>query len=149
MEYFYLKWTHVLGVILYAGGLMALTRLVGHAVRFDDATARTNAYRIFKRMHMFVDWGGLAMMLVTGIWLIVREPGRYFGADAQSSFMHPKLTLVLVLVICDIVFSRKLFALQGEGPQPKATAFRILHGVVGLSMIGALYCVMVLRYAGS
>ena len=146
MDYFYLKWIHVLGVVLYAGGLMALSRLVGHAVRFPDATARSEAYRIFKRMHMFVDWGGLALMLVTGIWLIAREPQRYFGEEAQSAFMHPKLTLVLILIICDVIFSRKLFALRGEGEQPKATGFRILHGLIGLSVIGSLFFVLVYRY---
>ena len=57
--YGWLKWIHVLGVVIYIGGLMALTRLLGHAVRFQAAQSRADAYRVFQRMHKFANWIGL------------------------------------------------------------------------------------------
>ncbi len=141
--YGWLKWIHVLGVVIYVGGLMALTRLLGHAVRFPDAPSRTNAYRVFQRMHKFANWGGLGLMVVTGLVLLVWDPaGKHY---MKQGYFHMKLTCILVLFACDFVFSRKLFKLEGEGPQPPATFFRVMHGVVGLALLGTLAALFLIR----
>jgi uncharacterized membrane protein len=141
--YGWLKWIHVLGVVIYVGGLMALTRLLGHAVRFPSAQSREDAYRIFKRMHKFADWIGLGLMLVTGLILLVWDPaGKSY---MKQGYFHMKLTAVLVLLVCDALFTRKLFALRGEGTQPGATFFRIMHGVVGLALLLALAALFLVR----
>ncbi len=141
--YGWLKWVHVLGVVIYVGGLLALTRLLGHAVRFEDARSRADAYRIFQRMHKFANWGGLGLMLVAGLWLLVWDPlGKGY---MKEGYFHMKLTAVLVLAACDVAFARRLFRLEGEGPQPKAAFFRIMHGVVGLALLLALAALFLVR----
>lgn len=141
--YGWLKWIHVLGVVIYVGGLMALTRLIGHAVRFPDAPSRTNAYRVFQRMHKFANWGGLGLMLVGGLVLLVWDPaGKGY---MKQGYFHVKLTAIVVLAVCDILFTRKLFRLEGEGPQPGAAFFRVMHGVVGLTLLGALAALFLVR----
>lgn len=144
-SYKLLKWVHVLGVVIYVGGLLALTRLIGHAVRFQAEQSRADAYRIFKRMHKFADWIGLGLMLVTGLVLLVWNPGgRKYFSDG-TGYLHMKLTAVAVLLACDVVFSRKLFRLEGAGPQPPATFFRVMHGIVGLALLGALAALFLVR----
>jgi putative membrane protein len=141
--YGWLKWIHVLGVVIYIGGLMALTRLLGHAVRFEDTPSRTNAYRIFTRMHKFANWAGLALMLVGGFALLFWDPaGKGY---MKQGYFHMKLTAVVVLAVCDVIFTRKIFALRGEGPQPKAAFFRIMHGIVGLALLLALAALFLVR----
>jgi uncharacterized membrane protein len=141
--YGWLKWVHVLGVVIYVGGLMALTRLLGHAVRFDAAASRADAYRIFKRMHKFANWAGLFLMLVAGVVLLVWDPaGKEY---MKKGYFHMKLTAILALVVCDILFTRKLMRLEGEGEQPKAAFFRIMHGVVGLTLLVTLAALFIIR----
>jgi uncharacterized membrane protein len=142
-EYLWLKWVHVLGMVIYAGGFLTLTRMLGHAVRFEDAQSRTDAYRILKRMHLFVDWGGLLLMLAAGLWLAIADPAT--KAYFTKGYFHMKLTFVLVLVVTDVVLSRKLFGLRGEGEQPGPNFFRIVHGLAGLAVMGALLAVFVVR----
>ena len=142
-SYLWLKWGHVLGMIIYVGGFLALTRLLGHAVRFESAQSRKDAYRIFRRMHKFVDWGGLGIMLVTGAILLVSDPlGKNY---MKQGYLHMKLTMVLILVICDVVLTKRLFALTGDETTANATPFRILHGVSALALVGALIAVFVVR----
>lgn len=141
--YLWLKWVHVLGMVIYVGGLLTLTRLLGHAVRFEAPTSRADAYRVLKRMHMFVDWGGLVLMLAAGLWLLIADPmGK---AYLKHGYFHLKLTCMLALILCDVSLSRRLFRLQGDGPQPGAVLFKILHGVAGLALLGALAAVFILR----
>ena len=42
---YWVKFLHVLGVIVYVGGFMALTRLVGHAVKFESVESRFSLRR--------------------------------------------------------------------------------------------------------
>jgi putative membrane protein len=141
--YLWLKLVHVLGVVMYVGGLLTLTRLLGHAVRYESPVSRADAFRVLKRMHVFVDWGGLFLMLGAGIWLVVADPmGK---AYMKQGYFHLKLTCALALIVCDIMLSRKLFRMQGEGPHPSAGFFRIMHGVAGLALLGALAAVFVVR----
>lgn len=143
--YGWLKWVHVLGVVVYIGGLLALTRLLGHAVRFPDAPSRTSAYRVFQRMHKFANWGGLGLMVVTGLVLLVWDPaGKGY---MKQGYFHMKLTGILALVVCDVIFARKLFRLEGEGPQPGAAFFRIMHGIVGLALLLTLAALFLVRKA--
>ncbi|MGQ0612707.1 MAG: CopD family protein [Planctomycetaceae bacterium] len=139
----WLVMVHLLGLVLYAGGLLALTRLLGHAVRFPSAEARAPAYRIFKRMHFLVDWIGLALLLGTGLYMFLGDPaGKGY---MKLGYFHMKLTCVLLLIGCDICLTRSLLRLQPEGPQPSHIRFKILHGLAGLALIGALVAVTIVK----
>jgi len=141
----WVKWIHLVGIVVYVGGFLTLTRLLGHAVRFETVASRADAYRVLKRMHKFVDWGGLAMMLATGLWMLIADPAHLNYMKAPSGYFHVKLTCIVVLIVCDVVLSRKLFALDPDGPQPGPGFFRAMHGVAGLAMLGALFAVFVIR----
>ena len=138
----WIKWLHVLGLVVYAGGFLSLTRLMGHAVRFEAEQSRADAYRIYRRMHVFVDWGGLALLLVTGLVLLIADP--WDKSYLKQGYFHMKLTAVLALVLCDAVFSRKLFRLKASDRQGRAF-FSALHGIAGLAIMGALLAIFVVR----
>ena len=127
---------HLLGLILYLGGFLALSRWLAKAVRFESADARTEAYRVLKRMHKFVDWPGLGMAVLTGLYMLM--VGNKHQGYMKAGYFHIKLTCVIALIVCDVIVTRKLFALKGDGEQPSATAFRVIHGVAGLALIGIL-----------
>ena len=139
----WIKFLHLLGMIIYVGGFLALTRMVGHAVRFETEASRADSYRIFRRMHKFVNWGGLAIMLICGvILLVVDQHGANF---MKQAYFHMKLTFVLGLLICDFFFSRILFGLKAEGEQPGRAVFSALHGIAALMVVGVLISIFVVR----
>ena len=142
----WVKFLHVLGMIVYVGGFMAVTRLTGHAVRFETEQSRADSYRVYRRMHMFADWGGLAIMLVCGLIMLMADP---WSKDyMKQPYFHMKLTFFVGILICDVIFSRILFfRLRPEGDQPKRAVFSALHGVAALMLIGILISVFVVRPA--
>jgi putative membrane protein len=131
---YWVKFLHVLGVIVYVGGFMALTRLVGHAVKFESEESRRDAYRIYRRMHMFADWGGLAVAIIFGFILLMQSPNYM-----KQGWFHAKLLFVLLMLVVDVVFSIILFKkLKAEGPQPKRAVFSAIHGIAALILVGML-----------
>jgi len=135
---------HLLGLVVYAGGLLALTRLLGHAVRFETVDARASAYRVFRRMHFLVDWIGLALLLATGLAMLIADPaGKHY---LRQPYFHVKLTCVALLLACDFaVLTRFLLRLRADGVQPRAAVFRALHGIAALCVVGALGAVTVIK----
>jgi len=143
MTYYWLKWIHVLGMVVYVGGLMTLTRVLARAVRYENPASREDAFRTYRRMHVFVDWGGLFLMLGAGLVLLIQDP---FGKEyLKQGYFHVKLTCFVVLLVVDVLLSRRLFRMRGDEPQPGPTLFRVLHGVAGLALMGGLFAVYVLR----
>ena len=140
----WVQFLHVLGMVVYVGGFLALTRLTGKAVVFESEASRADAYRTYRRMHMFADWGGLAIMLVCGLILLIADP---FAKDyMKQGYFHMKLTFVVGILICDVFFSRLLFfRLRAEGPQPKKAIFAALHGIAALLVVGVLVSIYVIR----
>lgn len=133
------KFLHVLGVFVYVGGFLALTRLVGHAVKFGTEESRADSYRIYCRMHKFADWGGGVVALVFGVLLIMETP-----SFMKQGWFHWKLLFVGLFIATDVVFSRALFGkLKPEGEQPKRALFSALHGTAALFLIGILYCLYI------
>ena len=139
----WIKFVHVLGVFIYAGGFLTLTRMAAKAVRYETAASRTDAYGTLVRMHKFVDWGGLGMMLLAGLYILMKDPA---GTEyMREGYFHMKLTFVIGILVCDFLTTRKLFALKGEGPQPGPGFFRIMHGTVGLCLIGIFAAIYIVR----
>ena len=134
MAYEWYKFLHLLGVIVYVGGFMALTRLVGHAVKFGTEESRADSYRVYRRMHKFADWGGGVIAIVFGFLLLMNSP-----SYMQQPWFHAKLLFVALFIATDVVFSRILFKkLKPEGEQPKRAIFSALHGTGALFLIGIL-----------
>ena len=52
----WIKWVHVVGVFVYAGGFLTLTRMLGKAVRYESAVSRAadapGALRWIPREHL-------------------------------------------------------------------------------------------------
>lgn len=139
--YFWAKAAHVLGLLLWAGGLLAFTRLAARAVGYENPDSRTDSLKTYRRMHVLVDWLGLALVLVSGLWLLFEDPAGKVYLKHESGYFHIKLGLVAVLVVCDVIFTRKLFRSEPGG----AFGYFLLHLVAALAMAGALVAVYVVR----
>ena len=56
-----------------------------------------------------------------------------------------KLAFVVGMIICDVIFSKKLFALRAEDPPRKRAVFSALHGTAALMLLGVLIAIFVVR----
>ena len=140
----WVKFLHVLGMIVYVGGFMALTRLTGKAVKYESEVSRADAYRMYRRMHIFADWIGLAITIVCGLILLLVDP--WDKNYLQQGYFHMKLTFFVGIMICDVIFTRMLFfRMRPDGPQPSKALFAALHGMAGLLLMGLLISIFVIR----
>jgi putative membrane protein len=86
-------WTlvfHLLGVILWTGGLLA----VG-CVRAPDGSG-AGAADAAERLFAALVRPGVLLVLVTGTFLLLLDPARL-----RDGWLHAKLVLVLVLIVLD------------------------------------------------
>ncbi len=138
----WLLFIHVLSVVLYVGGLLTLTRMLGHGVRFD-ADARASLYRVLKRMYLFVGLPGVFLLVGSGLIMLLTDPaGRQY---MKQGYFHVKLLGIVFVLAADFVLMRKLFAIDPAGVQPKAAIFKALHGIVGLGLIAVLVAIYFIR----
>lgn len=128
---------HLLGVILWMGGLLALSRILGYHCR-EDPSVRPRYSWLELRLDTMVAMPGAALTLLTGflqIYLLGRD---FFRV---SAWLHHKLLLVIVMLVVHVVLTRRHRAIA-RGPQdaqlPRAL-FGALHGILGLLLLGVLF----------
>jgi putative membrane protein len=136
MTVLWLKGFHVIGLILWMGGLFALTSHLGTSAGVEPSQ-RTDAMEAFERKtYYFSALPGLILSLVTGLWLMVQNGfGFYLNVDgAWGATFHAKLTLIVLLIGIDqfVHFKMRRFHASGEGNRG---LFMALHGTIGLMFI--------------
>jgi putative membrane protein len=128
---------HIIGVILWIGGLMFLTRLLGYHMKEvgkpDSASAQATLTRIELRLHHFVIVPGAILALVGGVWMLA-EQIHYM----KEGWFHAKLTIVLFFIILHVVCLIKVLGLAANPPEKKSPIFSIIHGISGLLLIAVL-----------
>jgi putative membrane protein len=129
---------HVLGIILWVGGLLLLTRLLGYHMKAlgqpNGVSDQSILFRIEKRMHWLVVFPGLILALLGGLLNLIH----YASANMKMGWFHAKLTIALIflgLQIWTIIMVNKLAA---DPPSKKTPIFSIIHGLAGLLLIVVL-----------
>ena len=133
---------HVIGVILWIGGLLFLTRLLGYHMKEvgkpDNRGAMEVLTRIELRMHHLVVVPGLVLALIGGLWQLLAQAG-----FLREGWFHVKLTIVLFFFVLHGWCLVKILAIRANPPEKKTPIFSIIHGLSGLLLIAVL---VLLRY---
>jgi uncharacterized membrane protein len=103
---------HVLGVIMYAGGLLCAAKMMGHLVKLEPPVRAGGAVAA-RKMYYGVAFPGLLLALGTGVYTIIMDPaGKQF---LHQGYFHIKLLAVLLVVAVDhMLVMRPLKALTRE-----------------------------------
>lgn len=126
---------HVVGIILWMGGLVTLARLLGHHSGLDSVEARESLISFERKSYFFAILPGFVVTLLTGIYLLLSAPKLYLAADGPwGATFHLKLTLVLVLIALDQAIFWKMRRLHADGEGSRGF-FMAAHGIVGLLFI--------------
>jgi uncharacterized membrane protein len=127
---------HIVGLILWMGGLVTLARLLGHHSGLESKEARDALIPFEKKSYLMAILPGFLLTLGTGLVLFVGNGVSYYldPKGAWGATFHLKLTLVVVLIALDQFVFFKMRKLHG-GDEGSRGLFMALHGIIGLLFV--------------
>ena len=92
---------HLVGIVLWFGALLQVTRLLKTRARSPESTWET-LHAIERRTQLFVGFPGLFLTVLTGLTLLFHHP------EGTANFMkhgwfHAKLTAVIIAIVVDVL----------------------------------------------
>lgn len=137
---------HIIGIVLWAGGLMTLTRQLGHRARLG-ASADSEAFESMERKSYFAGvLPGMLIVLVTGSVMLMYKAGdasAYFNPKgAWGATFHMKMTMVTVMIVISEFAMFKMRQYHKGKPVKRAT-FMALHGIAALLLLMIVFTVKV------
>lgn len=129
---------HIIGLILWLGGLITLARLLGHHADLDSGEARQSLVAFEKKTYLFAVLPGFLLALGTGLVLLLTKGGgmaHYFAPGSPWGMtFHIKLLIILFLIVFDQLVAAKMRKLHRDDEGSRGF-FMAMHGVVALLMI--------------
>jgi putative membrane protein len=127
---------HLLGVVLWMGGLLAFSRILGYHAK-EAPSVRPRFTYIEGRLNGLVAIPGAVLTIAFGLWLVKIYGAQWFRV---ARWLHWKLVLVIAVVLVHTVLTvahRRIARQRPDEPVSRAL-FASLHGIVGLLLIGIL-----------
>ncbi len=130
-----IKAFHVIGLILWMGGLFQLARhLMYHADLPEDQRSESLADWESKTYYMTV-LPGFIISISSGLYSMFELGfGHYLASDAWGGTFHLKLLLVVILIGADQFLHFKMRKLHKTG-EGRRGPFLAVHILVGLSFV--------------
>lgn len=127
---------HLLGVILWMGGLLTLTRIMGYHAR-EAPSVRPRYSWLEGRMNYLVTFPGIFLTVLFGVLLVTQHGMAWFRV---AVWMHYKLALVGAACAIHFVTTVKQRQIARRHPSDKVprALFAALHGTLGLILIAIL-----------
>ena len=132
---------HILGVILWTGGAVIVSRMLTFHVEEDPATVQPRLSEIELRLFNFIVMPGMLLAMGTG-WGIISGPAQQ---DMQFHWMWAKLGLAMVLFILTMLLFKRIQDLATEPKNEGKGRHWGLLGMIGLTVAAILYCVLIVR----
>jgi len=132
----FILFLHVLGVILWMGSLFVVSRVLAeHAAH---PAAGEALVRLEERLFASIIHGGAAVVIATGILLVLEEP-----IYLRQGWLHLKLLLVLGILVLDVRLYRRMQALHALPSSVSRAELIRLHGFLGLALIAVVFLAVV------
>ena len=133
----WLKALHVVFVVTWFAGLFYLPRLFVYHVSATDEISRARFVVMERRLFAMTTVGGVFTLLF-GILMIVMAPGYL-----QQTWLHAKLTLVLLVIAYQIWCLLLMRALRDGRNRHSERWYRLFNEVPGLLLIGIVILAVV------
>ncbi len=138
---------HLVGIILWIGALMDLTRMLGYHVK-KPRIAWPAISEIERRIFFGASVAGLTLTLAMGVCLLIYGggPAYYFS----QPYFHAKLTGVAALIAIQFLTFRAIrrVARAPEAETVAAWPFKLLHGLAGLFLLLILIMIFTKPWQG-
>ncbi len=124
---------HLIGVVLWMGGLLAFSRILGYHAK-ELPSARPRLTFVEGRLNYLVAVPGAVLTIVFGVWLTWEHGMGWFRV---ALWLHIKLALVAATIVIHAILSVKHWQIRRAHPaEPVSRAlYAALHGTVGLLLI--------------
>lgn len=129
---------HILGLVLWVGGLMNITRMLAFHVQ-EEAETQKRLHYIENRINKFVTIPGAILSLTAGLFMLMPQ----MDVLMKQPWFHAKLTFVFGLLVVQLIMTSKLAKLKDNQTKQKAVPFKVMHGLSGLLLIFSLVMIYV------
>lgn len=135
----WVKAFHIIGIIVWMGGLVTLARLLGHHASLESKQARESLIQFEKRSYFWAILPGFLIALATGLTLLFYGGGQGIGFylkpdNGWGGTFHAKLLLVVILIVFDQLVFWKMRKLHRDDEGSRGF-FMATHGIIGLLFI--------------
>jgi putative membrane protein len=129
---------HLIGLVLWVGGLLAVTQVLIFHSQEASPEARAALGRLEARLLNRLAHPGAALVLIAGPWLVLTNTAYYLHAG----WFHAKLILVVVLAGLDWLACRRTRALVTAQAPIERRQGLVLHIAIGSVFVALLVLVL-------
>lgn len=124
---------HLIGVVLWMGGLLTFSRILGYHSK-ELPSARPRFTFVEGRLNWLVAVPGAVLTIVFGAWLLYDHGAAWFRV---ALWMHIKLVLVVAVAGIHMFLTIKHAQIRRAHPSAPMSRglYAALHGTVGLLLI--------------
>lgn len=130
-HYLVLKALHVIALIAWMAGMLYLPRLFVYHVGAEKGSTQSETFKVMERrlLRAIINPAMIATFLFGGL-MIAANP-----AIMQGGWIHVKLSLVALLLVCHVLFARWRKQLMRDENTHSARFYRVWNEVPTLLMI--------------
>ena len=129
---------HLPAMVLWVGSLLTVTVVLAIHCREAGVEARNALARLENKMFKGIAHPGAALMIITGVLLVLTEPEFYM----RASWLHAKMLLVVFMVALDLRIYFRAKAFQSGKIEMQRSECIGLHASVGAVFLGILILVL-------
>jgi uncharacterized integral membrane protein (TIGR00701 family) len=124
---------HLIGVVLWMGGLLTFSRILGYHSK-EAPSVRPRFSFLEGRLNGLVAIPGAVLTILFGVLMTVDYGKAWFRV---AIWLHYKLTLVIVVAIIHVVLTIKQRQIARQNPEVplNRALYASLHGIIGLLVI--------------
>lgn len=130
---------HIVALVLWMGGLLVVTQVMAAHTRESSPEARQALGRLESKLFKGVAHPGAALVVVTGILLLVANPSHFL----HEGWFHAKLFLVAILAGLDVMAYLRAKAFQAGQIELKRKECIVLHVAIAFVFLGIAILVFV------
>lgn len=130
-HYLVLKALHVIALIAWMAGMLYLPRLFVYHVGAEKGSTQSETFKVMERrlLRAIINPAMIATFLFGGL-MIAANP-----AIMQGGWIHVKLSLVLLMLVCHVLFARWRKQFMRDENTHSARFYRVWNEVPTLLMI--------------
>jgi len=132
---------HVVGVILWVGGLLLMNRRLGYLMKAASDPSMQAAFpkliAMEKRMHKLVIIPGFLLTILAGLHSLMA----YNQASLSMGWFHAKMTIAVIFLGLQVFTVKKLGEMERNPPKAYTPIYTIIHGISGLLLLAVLFLI--------
>jgi putative membrane protein len=121
---------HIVGIVFWLGGLLVAARVLAGLGAEGSPEARKTLAALERKLLRGIVHPGAAITVLAGIAIVIIRP-EYL----RETWLHVKLTLVVILIAVDLLLTARFRAYEGGRAEIRPAEAKLAHGAVALLLL--------------